>query len=78
VADVILSDLEEHTDKGLATFRRLIALLGAEHAGLLAELLETIMQDTGYGGVEIVVADRRVQTMKLTKSYQARGKANDR
>lgn len=64
--------------------KRLLLLLGDAHAELLAELLETILDDTGYGGVEIVVADGRIQTMKLTKSYRAqpaaasRGKPDDR
>ena len=78
MADANLNELEEHTDEGNVAMLRLLALLKMEHVALLLELLETILGDTGYGGVEIVVADGRVQSMKLTKSYRAREKADDR
>jgi hypothetical protein len=74
VKDVSLPDIEQYTDEVKTAMQRLPALLGMEHVALLLELLETILGDTGYGGVEIVVADGRVQTMKLTKSYRAREK----
>lgn len=67
---------EEITEEVSAAILRLPALLGVEHVVLLLDLLETILDDSGYGGVEIVVADGRVQTMKLTKSYRARKATN--
>jgi hypothetical protein len=70
VEDAILNDIEEHTDEGTAAMHQLLALLGAEHAGLLAELLETIMYGSGYGAVEIVVSEKRIQTLKLTQSFK--------
>ncbi len=72
-----LNKPEEKTAEAVTALERLPALLGAEHVSLLLELLETIIGDSGYGGVEIVVADGRVQSMKLTKSYRARGKTDD-
>jgi hypothetical protein len=72
VVNATLKEIEGQAAENNPAIQRLVALLGPEHAGLLAELLATILEDTGYGGVEIVVADRRVQTMKLTKSYRAR------
>ena len=36
----------------------------------LAELLQRCRMETGYGGIEIVMADRVVQTFKLVQSYK--------
>ena len=76
--NVILNKPVENSEEVQAAMQRLPALLGLEHVALLLELLETIVEDSGYGGVEIVVAEGRVQSMKLTKSYRARKKAGVR
>jgi hypothetical protein len=51
---------------------RLLSVVGAEHAALLADLLSEIMRGSGYGVVSIVVAGRHIETLKLTQSYRAR------
>lgn len=71
MASAIVTEPVENAD-GVQDMQGLSALLGKEHMALLVELLETIIGDSGYGGVEIVVADGRVQSMKLTKSYRAK------
>ena len=36
---------------------------------LLASLLADVIDDTGYGDVKIVIADKRIVRMKAEKSY---------
>jgi hypothetical protein len=60
---MLLPALEDDT-------KRLSLLLGVEHAALLVELLETIMDGSGYGAVKIVVSEKRIQTLKLTQSFK--------
>lgn len=38
---------------------------------LLATLLHEVINGTGYGAVEVIVADGRIQNIKMVKSYKA-------
>jgi hypothetical protein len=51
---------------------QLAALMGHENAALLVRLLKSIIDDTGFGGIEIVLSNGRVQTQKLTQSFRAK------
>jgi hypothetical protein len=44
-------------------------LLSQEQMALLAKLLREVLDDTGYGDVKIIVAEKRVVRLKAEKSY---------
>jgi hypothetical protein len=44
-------------------------LLNQEQIQLLARLLLEVLEDTGYGDVKIIVAEKRVVRLKAEKSY---------
>lgn len=48
---------------------RLLALLNSGGLRQLVELLEEVINDTGWGGVEIVMAERRLVRLKVVKSF---------
>lgn len=54
-----------------ADLERLSSILGADYTRLLAQLLEEVKNDTGYGAVEIVVAGGAIQSIKSVKSYRS-------
>ena len=49
---------------------RLVKLLGTGKLIRLIELLEDVIQETGYGDVKIVVAEGKVQMLKAEHSYK--------
>jgi len=49
---------------------RLIKLLGNGKLLKLVELLEDVINETGYGDVKIVVAEGKVQMLKAERSYK--------
>lgn len=54
-AVIALSKLEKH--------------LCPDQIELLASLLADVIDDTGYGDVKIIIADKRVVRLKAEKSY---------
>lgn len=48
----------------------LLRLLGQERVIQLANLVDDVCQKTGWGGVDIVVAEGRVATIKQNISYK--------
>lgn len=48
---------------------RLVELLGLERYEQLADLLEEVEQETGYGHVTIIVSQGKVARLKAEKSY---------
>jgi len=48
---------------------RLCELLGAERVEQLAELVEEVTRETGYGNITIIVSQGRVARLKAEKSY---------
>jgi len=50
-------------------FNRLVFLLGAEKMLQLAEMVEEVAQETGYGHVTIIVSQGKVARLKAEKSY---------
>jgi hypothetical protein len=54
--------------EGLAC--RLKRLLGNGKLIRLVELLEGVVEETGYGNVTIVVAEGKVQNLKAERSYR--------
>jgi hypothetical protein len=77
VADATPNKLEEPIDEINVAMQRMLVLMKMEHVTLLLELLETIMGGSGYGGVEIVVSEKRIQTLKLTQSFKPIVKLSD-
>jgi hypothetical protein len=49
---------------------RLAVLLGTVKLVRLVELLEDVIEETGYGDVKIVVAEGKVQMLKAEHSYK--------
>ena len=49
---------------------RLMKLLGSSQLLRLIELMEGVIEDTGYGDVKIVIAEGKVQLLKVEKSYK--------
>lgn len=49
---------------------RLLKALGLERMARLADLLDEVSQDTGYGDVTIVIAESKVVLLKSEKSYR--------
>ena len=47
----------------------LIHLLTQEQVKLLKKLLMEVIDETGYGDVKIIIAEKRVVRMKAEKSY---------
>ena len=68
--NAILNKPVENSEEVQAAMQRLPDLLGLEHVTLLLELLETIVNGSGYGAVEIVISEKRIQTLKLTQSFK--------
>ena len=56
----------EQTDLAL---QALLKSLGESRLLHLAELIETVQSETGYGDITIVIADRRVVRLKAERSY---------
>ena len=48
----------------------LLAKFGQEKLFQLKQLLLDVIEDTGYGGIGIVVAEGRVTLLKVEKSYK--------
>jgi len=48
---------------------RLEQLLTQEQVLLLTRLLREVLDDTGYGDVKIIIAEKRVVRLKAEKSY---------
>ena len=44
-------------------------LLSQEQIILLTKLLREVLDDTGYGDVKIIIAEKRVVRLKAEKSY---------
>ena len=51
-------------------YYRLTKLLGSARLVRLVELLEDVIDESGYGDVKIVVADGQVQLLKAERSYR--------
>lgn len=49
---------------------RLTKLLGVNRMVKLIELLDEVIDQTGYGDVKIVIAQGQVQSLKAEKSYR--------
>lgn len=49
---------------------KLSRLLGEEKLIKLAELIEDVIDETGYGDVKIVIAEGKVQMLKAEHSYK--------
>jgi hypothetical protein len=62
-------DTDEKSHPNGSSFSLLAQLLEPEQIKLLAELLIEIIDDTGWGDVKIVVAEKRVVRLKAEKSY---------
>ena len=56
----------EQTDLAM---QALLKSLGESRLLHLAELIETVQSETGYGDITIVIADRRVVRLKAERSY---------
>ena len=57
---------EEQTQLAIQT---LLISLGGSRLLQLAELIETVQSETGYGDITIVIAERRVVRLKAERSY---------
>ena len=57
------------TECGKMEIPRLEQLLTQEQVLLLVRLLREVLDDTGYGDVKIVIAEKRVVRLKAEKSY---------
>ena len=56
----------EQTDLAM---QALLKSLGESRLLHLAELIETVQSETGYGDITIAIADRRVVRLKAERSY---------
>lgn len=54
----------------LTQVERLVALLGEEHVALLLDLLEKIYGATGFGDITLIVAEHRIQNIRISESYR--------
>lgn len=59
----------EITEADLDAFRRLTLALGLANLILLADKVEEVINDTGWGDVKIIIAEKRVTRLKVEKSY---------
>jgi len=50
--------------------RFLLVTFGYDKLTMLRDLLKDVIEDTGYGGIDIVIADKRVTLLKVEKSYR--------
>lgn len=66
--DEIIENTNSSIPEGLAF--RLTRLLRGNKLIKLVELLEGVVNETGYGDVKIVIAQGKVQNLKAEKSYQ--------
>ena len=46
------------------------ANLGYDRLVKLADLIQDVIMDSGYGDVKIIISDSTVQTLKIEKSYK--------
>ena len=60
------TDNEEPSD----SMRVLLLQLGEKRLNLLVDLIKEVQDQSGYGGVEIVLAGGKVQTIKMIKSFK--------
>jgi hypothetical protein len=63
-----ITDIPGANSKDMAA--RLTKLLGTVKLVRLVELLEDVIEETGYGDVKIVVAEGKVQMLKAEHSYK--------
>ena len=63
------STLDEQSRQTDLAMQALLKSLGESRLLHLAELIETVQSETGYGDITIVIADRRVVRLKAERSY---------
>jgi hypothetical protein len=64
----LISTLSER-DRLLIVCARLQEQLGIERLEQLANLIDDVIADTHWGGVEIIIAEGRIIRLKAVKSY---------
>lgn len=64
-----LAELQKIDLELAKAFNHLVTTLGPGRVCKLAELLEMVIKQTGYGSITLVVSDHRIQTVKQEISH---------